>query len=482
MTRQAKRFSRPFSQFLGQPCNLVLVCAWILLWSCLYSCGESPSAQDGLLSEASHDQDATKDGHSPEGGSHEPSGTDSGTEEAISTDEDSTAITEPSHTEITDQDASATVDHETPQSPDINEHESMSSTDMEPLSDNHSLQDASTTQDAARPESSKETVPETPKESLPEPQRCRDQKDCTAPSCQNVGTSCKQSLATCEQGICKALSRTVANAQCASPEGFCRFVQDICAESYEGAQLSSAIYPSESIAALPAKFKQQKTIQGSSRDGTMMFFTSDDPHTVCHAVFKGVSPQSIKDLVAALSSAKSEDCKTATNQNLGKCGSGFYTQYVALRNAGAVSYVRSWVESWNCPGGLRMYGHSMGGSQAALLATELFTTDAKTYNRSLMRLYTYGAPRLYTTTPANQYHSSISAIRWVNDGDAVPTTPPSSLNFRHFGSTYQIERNNGKVTFSKEGQDYSPTPDLFNLDDAHKYGTYTSRLKNCSGL
>lgn len=356
-----------------------------------------------------------------------------------------------------------------------------------PPNEEHAWEEASEpTQDApsrdSTPDSS--TAADTPtKESPPEPASCLENNDCPPPTCQAVsGGSCKQGLTLCEQGRCKTTTRNVANAQCFTTDGFCRFKQQICQESYDGALLSTAIYPSESISSLPAKFKHEKTIQGTSRDGTMMFFTTDSPQTVCHVVFKGVSPQSVKDLVAALSSVKAVDCKTSAGKLMGKCGTGFYSQYESLRQTGVVGYVRDWVEQWKCPGGLRLYGHSMGGAEAVLLATELYTLDAKTYHKNAMRLYTFGAPRLYQTTPANQFHTDLTAVRWVNDGDAVPTTPPAALNFRHFGASYEITKSGGQTKFSSKGQDYSPTPDLFDLDGSHKYTTYASRLKSCTGL
>jgi hypothetical protein len=260
------------------------------------------------------------------------------------------------------------------------------------------------------------------------------------------------------------------------------YTVSVCKDSWHGALLATAIYPSESIKDLPSAYKHQKTIQGNNADGTMMFFTSRAPHTLCHVVFKGVSPQSTKDLYASLSSVKTTSCQTTNGTKLGSCGSGFYNQYKALRNAGAITYIESWTKKGKCPGGLWLYGHSMGGTEASLLAAELQTTSPKRYTKQYMAVFTYGSPRLFEEKEANAFHKSINAFRWINEGDPIPSVPPSKLGFRHFGKAYKIKRNNGNLKFNTANQDESPSIDLLNATHAHKYSTYANRLEKCTGL
>ena len=134
-----------------------------------------------------------------------------------------------------------------------------------------------------KPEPIKEVSPPEPRIEAPKP--CRSAKDCGKPAC---ASSCQQTIPTCVRGKCGVTKRIVKNAVCEKAAGFCRYKQNICAESYEGILLSTAIYPSEPLSALPSKFKLLKTLQGVGNNGTMMVFASNSPQTICHVVFKGV--------------------------------------------------------------------------------------------------------------------------------------------------------------------------------------------------
>lgn len=312
--------------------------------------------------------------------------------------------------------------------------------------------------------------------------RCRDNRDCRATKCSGGGrTTCTQILDACVNGRCTQTTRKISKANCVSSR-FCVFQKTFCRESYEGAQLTTAIYPSESLSALPKKFKLQKTIYGAKKNGVMMFFTSDSPQTVCHVVFKGVSPSNLNDLMSAASSGNSLLCKTSSGKTIGHCGLGFYSQFEHMRRQGIIKYIQSWTLFNRCPGGLRIYGHSMGGAHASLLASELNITSSSFYSKGFMRVYTYGAPRLYRIKDGDKFHKLISLVRWTNDGDPVPSVPLATpiLGFKHFGSAYEIkQKSSTSYSFTSKSQDFAPVANFIKGFTLHKYTTYRDRLKYC---
>lgn len=310
---------------------------------------------------------------------------------------------------------------------------------------------------------------------------CMHPKDCGKPTCGMSGSTCQQTLPQCVSGRCaNTTKRKVSNATCEALSGFCRYKVDRCQESQDGSLLATAIYPSEPLSTAPSSYKLVKQYQGTANNGVMFLYTSNSPHTLCHAVFKGVSPTKIQDLVASLTSAKRTNCSASNSKGMGSCGTGFYGQYQSLRNVKAIDELRARIELWGCPGGLRIYGHSMGGALSVLLATDLYTLDAAQFNPTMMRVYTYGAPRVYHKNAANGYQGKIHVLRWVHDGDPIPSVPPTVTGFRHFGDTYEVERSNGKLKYKKQGQDYSPSISILDPTDSHKYTTYNKRLKDCS--
>ncbi len=320
-----------------------------------------------------------------------------------------------------------------------------------------------------------------PKSGLCE-QTCTLPKDCGKPTCgMNGSSTCQQTLPQCVAGRCaNATKRNVSSATCEALSGFCRYKVDRCQESQDGSLLATAIYPSEPLSTAPSSYKLVKQYQGTSNNGVMFLYTSKSPHTLCHVVFKGVSPTKIQDLVASLTSAKRTNCSSSNSRGMGSCGVGFYGQYQSLRNVKAISDLRSRIELWGCPGGLRIYGHSMGGALSVLLATDLYTIDAVQFNPTMMRVYTYGSPRVYHKNAANGYDGKINVLRWVHDGDPIPSVPPSATDFRHFGDTYEVKRSDGKLKYKKQGQDYSPSISILDPSDSHNYTTYSKRLKDCS--
>lgn len=312
--------------------------------------------------------------------------------------------------------------------------------------------------------------------------RCSKHVDCGKPTCSNSSsTTCQQTLPQCIAGRCaNSIQRKVSGAACERTSGFCRYKVNRCQESQDGAKLCTAIYPSEPLSAAPSTYKLIKQYTGTGKNGVMFFYTSRGTHTLCHYVFKGVSPKKIQDLIASLTSAKRTNCSTSGGRGMGSCGVGFYDQYNDLRKSKTVSDLLTRVNNWGCPGGIRIYGHSMGGALASLLAVELYLTNATLFNTTNMRVYTYGTPRVFFKSAADNHQGKVNVLRWVHDGDPVPSVPPTALDFKHFGDAYEVKRSNGKLKYKKEGQNYSPSISILNPTDSHKYTTYDQKLKDCS--
>ncbi len=231
---------------------------------------------------------------------------------------------------------------------------------------------------------------------------------------------------------------------------------------------------------LPVGFKQMKAYQGTAEGGYAILVTGGTP-VVCYVAFKGTSPSDIKDLKADLTSISSTDCKTSSGKEIGRCGKGFYKQYQSILEKGLVQDIHQLVETGKCPGGLRIYGHSLGGALSSILAAELVTEKPNVYNKEMMQVETFGEPRSFRKKEANNLHRLIRKTRWMNWGDPIPSVPPSITDFHHFGTSRLINYSNaiwGTDTWSFQAKrtDYSPN---VSKPSNHKSEKYQERLQHC---
>jgi len=170
----------------------------------------------------------------------------------------------------------------------------------------------------------------------------------------------------------------------------------------------------------------------------------------CHYVFRGLNTSkiSIKSQMEEIGKmTKQTTCYTETKKSMGKCSERIYNRYKTLRT-GLIKSVQNLIKKGSCDY-LRIHGHSLGGSMANLFAAELHLLDAKKFNTSFMRVYTYGSPRVFSSSDANKWHTKISVTRWVYadkakvvktvyQGDMIPELPVGG--YAHVGQTYMIYR------------------------------------------
>jgi hypothetical protein len=86
----------------------------------------------------------------------------------------------------------------------------------------------------------------------------------------------------------------------------------------------------------------------------------------------------------------------------------------------------------NVRGPLFLTGHSLGGALAILAGARLGRDGVK------RAVYAYGTPRVGNSDFVNQYPSSVTVHRVINDDDAVATVPPALLGYRHVGEARVI--------------------------------------------
>merc|ERR1711988_235982 len=114
-------------------------------------------------------------------------------------------------------------------------------------------------------------------------------------------------------------------------------------------------------------------------------------------------------------------------------------------------------------------GHSLGGALANLIAIHI----RNKYPDCQLHLSTYGAPRAFATADADRIQAKmikdsdgfdmfssggkLTAWRFLNYGDVVPSLPPSTMGFKHVGKGFYINQRMGEkdVTCKVQHQDFS---------------------------
>lgn len=256
-----------------------------------------------------------------------------------------------------------------------------------------------------------------------------------------------------------------------------------CGRAQDGAALANAAYYKKTVADyLPAGFSLVQTYAGVGASGGFAFLATTETAggTACYVAYKGTS--NYDDTMADMNSMYLEDCLVEEGVSLGQCGSGFLEQYQSIRDAGLVEDVRSMVEAGECPGGLHVVGHSLGGALSSLLTTTLWTLDPDIYTTTFMHQSTYGEPRAFDPATADAFEGQIDKIRWAVWGDPVTQVPYSYMGFKHFGSAKEIYYAYGRkgeiITFYDEDQDFSP---YGFVSSNHSMDTsYIERLAKCT--
>jgi len=230
---------------------------------------------------------------------------------------------------------------------------------------------------------------------------------------------------------------------------------DDCAPSHVGLALATAIYTAddaqmeaEVVADVPS-FVLAATYSGGNVGGRAALGTTDDG--ACHVTFKGTD--SSADVVADMESAYLDACFTQDGEPMGDCGDGFIRQYGALRDDGLLDDLRAAVDAGECPGGVYVYGHSLGGAEASLLGAELAIAPPGVD----VAVYTYGEPRTFSVESAEAYADTVDKVRWARWGDPVVGVPYPSMGFSHYGDARELYRSwTGSSFVTEEDLDFAP--------------------------
>ncbi len=228
-----------------------------------------------------------------------------------------------------------------------------------------------------------------------------------------------------------------------------------CEASHVGLALATAVYTaddaqmeSDILADVPT-FALANTYSGGDLGGRAALGTTDDG--ACHVAFKGTD--SGADVIADLESSYLVACATEDGTPMGDCGDGFISQYGALRDDGLVDDLRARVDAGGCPGGVWVYGHSLGGAEASLLGAELSVEPTG----GDVHVYTFGEPRAFAVEAAEGYQATVDKVRWARWGDPVVGVPYPSMGFAHYGDARELYRSwTGRLFVTEEGDDFAP--------------------------
>jgi len=307
---------------------------------------------------------------------------------------------------------------------------------------------------------------------------CRSDSDCKGPSCSQKGTTCEASVSRCLKNLCTQQKTSRQSAYCEARKQ-CRVALGSCKDSQNAARLAKVSYGTHNLKYLPSGFKIIKTYSDTKASVRGLLVTSSHSGlTLCHVTIRGT--HTVKDLLKLLRNTKRTDCKTATGKSMGSCSTDVLRRLQAFRNLGLLSQLKTMVKQKKCLGGVRITGHSMGGATASLIAAELQHTDASTFNKTFMKIYTFGEPRGFASSPADHFHSRLSKIRWMNTKDPIPPLPYSATGYKHYGEAREIKKHSSsKFSFPKKSQDASTSWTPLDGYSAHETTTYINRLDKC---
>jgi len=191
---------------------------------------------------------------------------------------------------------------------------------------------------------------------------------------------------------------------------------------------------------------------------------------ICNYVFRGLSGNiSVK---AFFKLGQRMTCKTAKGQSMGSCIKNGYKRYQKIRGA-----ILSDLNKRKCKA-VYIHGHSMGGVHANLFAAELYLRSPRKYNKRYMKVFTYGALRVFEKSAADKWHRRLNAHRWTFHADPVPAYPSRVDKFKHLGRAYRIYKYHffgWRYKYQKKSQDYQP----FTIVYDHKPSHYTDGLRKC---
>jgi len=151
----------------------------------------------------------------------------------------------------------------------------------------------------------------------------------------------------------------------------------------------------------------------------------DSQQKIIVAAFKGTNPHKIKDWIDDLTGSLNYNHTC----NLGKISfhgsTGFCDYYLSLKQGNLTNSVLNTIRAFP-DYQIHIIGHSLGGAAAVLLATDLIS-DLTESQRALVRLTTFGEPRVgddsLVRILSSAYSFSTQIFRVIHYQDIVPHLP-----------------------------------------------------------
>eukprot|EP01062_Namystynia_karyoxenos_P037986 TRINITY_DN2761_c0_g2_i1.p2 TRINITY_DN2761_c0_g2~~TRINITY_DN2761_c0_g2_i1.p2 ORF type:complete len:408 (+),score=126.19 TRINITY_DN2761_c0_g2_i1:104-1225(+) len=151
---------------------------------------------------------------------------------------------------------------------------------------------------------------------------------------------------------------------------------------------------------------------------------------------------------------------------------GFLEAYESIRPAILQGLQKALAICPSCP--IRVTGHSLGGAQAAVCAT-----DIAAHNKQTPVLFTFGAPRAgdpnFVYWFRKNIHEKQAAHRMVHQNDIVPHVPTNNMGFHHLPrEIWETGDGEGQYTMcDNDGEDHTCSwqidPTKYDVNDHYGY-------------
>lgn len=165
-----------------------------------------------------------------------------------------------------------------------------------------------------------------------------------------------------------------------------------------------------------------------NNDGSQAYSFANDQDIVI--AFRGTEPNEWNDIKADM------DAKKALAETAGHVHRGFKKEVDDLwpqLEEMLISHKQNLTKK------LWFTGHSLGGAMASICAGRCLLSHIDTRPEQVQ---TFGSPRVGTKRYIN--HAKVDYLRWVNNNDIVPRSPPAWLGYRHSGQEMYLDAN-GKL-------------------------------------
>lgn len=298
----------------------------------------------------------------------------------------------------------------------------------------------------------------------------------------NELVDCFTGDAACNQPVdisdeCMGVLRDWVSPQTAD----CALNDSICAFSRINVGLSVASYEEEDTQDdMPEGVTFGRTFGGAPGQGHAVLAFSHPDNPVCHVAFRGTDSR--EDVDVDIESMKKIDCLDASGNVFGRCGKGVHEMVESLWGLGVRDEIFSRISAGECPGGVQLSGHSLGGAVASVMAGALQSEAPALFHPYYMSVYTFGEPRMVDDETADRLHQRVNKLRWLNWGDPIPAALGDAFGYKHFGTTRQIyKESKNTYSYNVKHQDYTTYTTAPSKVLAHKSTTYQERLATCGG-